>query len=597
MNETRNNNNITTAANNNNNNNNNNDKPINPRSRIFRPCLTCRRRKISCDKTRPKCKRCAQTGYQCEGYGEERHFVYVIPTRSATPSDSSDSSQPSNRSNSISNKDSHNSKKVTLRSSRQLPPDHLQQQIWKPQTAQLRPPRLSRMMTLNSSDVNRLQMVSYFIDRYMPDRMAQRTENITAMTWLMGLPNLLGKWKILDMSLSALSLAYIGDMHGNKQTSRQGEHFYNQALQHMRGQLARNQIDEGMLAACICMSIYEIFHTSEGGTSGWMFHVKGACRLLELRGPPSPSSPLDMNLFRRIRAVALWDSYASGKTSFLAKPEWRGLSDTPYDLLLDILVRLTGLLSKAEHIDSMAASGLEAGATAAAQKLMWKCHALRDDLVTWYADFQTKETGPLFYLEPEEQHPYLDPDSDLNDIFPDSVTFQTPYIAQLLLLYWYGEVVVHSAMSTAHRHLWGPSPSTETPSPASSSSPSTTSSVTTERLTEARQQMTMLEGETLANIETIGEYFAAKICQAMAGIGRNSLRGYGFQIGMVPLWSAQQYYLNRSSRKYMWCRTVLMNFGRKGFVVGQSLGALAYRQYPGRYVGNNTSSSIEELIS
>ncbi|RAO66063.1 uncharacterized protein BHQ10_002075 [Talaromyces amestolkiae] len=306
-----------------------------------------------------------------------------------------------------------------------------------------------------------------------------------------------------------------------------------------------------------------------------------------------------MNLFRRIRAVALWDSYASGKTSFLAKPEWRGLSDTPYDLLLDILVRLTALLSKADHIDSMAASGDDAGATQAAQKLMWKCHSLRDDLVTWYADFQTKETGPLFYLEPEEQHPYLDPDSDLNDVFPDSVTFQSPYIAQLLLLYWYGEVVVHSAMSTAHRHLWGQSPNIETPSPSSTSisSPSTTASVTTERLTEARQQMTMLEGETLANIETIGEYFAAKICQAMASIGRNSLRGYGFQIGMVPLWSAQQYYQNRSARKYMWCRTVLMNFGRKGFVVGQSLGTLALRQYPGRYVEDSSSSSIEELTS
>lgn len=40
-----------------------------------------------------------------------------------------------------------------------------------------------------------------------------------------------------------------------------------------------------------------------------------------------------------------------------------------------------------------------------------------------------------------------------------------------------------------------------------------------------------------------------------------------------------------------------MNFGRKGFVVGQSLGALALRQYPGRYVGNDSSSSIEEVIS
>jgi hypothetical protein len=26
----------------------------------------------------------------------------------------------------------------------------------------------------------------------------------------------------------------------------------------MRGRLVRNQIDEGMLAACICMSIYEV---------------------------------------------------------------------------------------------------------------------------------------------------------------------------------------------------------------------------------------------------------------------------------------------------------------------------------------------------
>ncbi|EED21594.1 hypothetical protein TSTA_088300 [Talaromyces stipitatus ATCC 10500] len=304
-----------------------------------------------------------------------------------------------------------------------------------------------------------------------------------------------------------------------------------------------------------------------------------------------------MNLYRRIRAVALWDSYASGETSFLAKPEWRGLSDTPYDLLLDILLRLTSLLSRADQIETMATKGDETGAAEAAQRLMWRCHSLRDELVTWYADFQTKETGPLFYLEPEEQHPYLDPDSELNGVFPDSVTFQTPYIAQLLLLYWYGEVIVHGAMSIAHRYLWGQSPTNPESSgttPSSTASPSTTASVTTEKLTEARQQMTMLEGETLANIEIIGEYFAAKICQAMAGCGRNSLQGYGFQTAMVPLWAAQQYYLDRSTRKYLWCRTVLMNFSRKGFVVAQNLGSLALSQYPGRYVSGK--SVVEEHI-
>lgn len=53
------------------------------------------------------------------------------------------------------------------------------------------------------------------------------------------------------------------------------------------------------------VSTCKLFHTTDGGTQGWMFHVKGACWLLKLRGPPSEKSPLDMNLYRRIRAAAV----------------------------------------------------------------------------------------------------------------------------------------------------------------------------------------------------------------------------------------------------------------------------------------------------
>ena len=40
-----------------------------PRSRNFDGCWTCRRRKIKCDRRRPRCLRCVRAGFQCQGYG------------------------------------------------------------------------------------------------------------------------------------------------------------------------------------------------------------------------------------------------------------------------------------------------------------------------------------------------------------------------------------------------------------------------------------------------------------------------------------------------------------------------------------------------
>lgn len=60
------------------------------------------------------------------------------------------------------------------------------------------------------------------------------------------------------MALSALSLAYIGDMHQNQSVLRQGERCYDSALMRMRARLSQNSVDEGVLAACMCMSIYEV---------------------------------------------------------------------------------------------------------------------------------------------------------------------------------------------------------------------------------------------------------------------------------------------------------------------------------------------------
>lgn len=42
-------------------------------------CGTCKRRKVKCDDTRPKCIRCLKAGIECTGYGQRVRFVNENP--------------------------------------------------------------------------------------------------------------------------------------------------------------------------------------------------------------------------------------------------------------------------------------------------------------------------------------------------------------------------------------------------------------------------------------------------------------------------------------------------------------------------------------
>lgn len=48
------------------------------RTKTFRGCYTCRRRKIACDLGRPVCERCRRSGYVCEGYDVKLRWTLPI---------------------------------------------------------------------------------------------------------------------------------------------------------------------------------------------------------------------------------------------------------------------------------------------------------------------------------------------------------------------------------------------------------------------------------------------------------------------------------------------------------------------------------------
>lgn len=107
---------------------------------------------------------------------------------------------------------------------------------------------------------NRTQVLAYFLEKYMPASVTSYRTFETPSAWIKGLPNLLGRWEILDTALTALCLAYIGDLHNHKAHLQESQRFYSLVLLKM-GSLPLESIksaNQGVLATTMVMAMYEV---------------------------------------------------------------------------------------------------------------------------------------------------------------------------------------------------------------------------------------------------------------------------------------------------------------------------------------------------
>lgn len=113
---------------------------------------------------------------------------------------------------------------------------------------------------INVAPENRMQVLSYFLERYLPASMTSQRKFITPSSWVRSLPSLLGRWEVLDTALSALCLAYIGDVHQDRVHSHESQRFYNDVLQKL-GSMSLDSLkssNEGVLTTTMTMAMYEV---------------------------------------------------------------------------------------------------------------------------------------------------------------------------------------------------------------------------------------------------------------------------------------------------------------------------------------------------
>lgn len=107
----------------------------------------------------------------------------------------------------------------------------------------------------------------------------------------------------LEVALLAVSTAATGRMNQDPGLIRESLRFYVSGLRELQKALWDPLLmyrDE-TLAACLNLSMYELFECPTGSTRGYVVHQGGCAKLVQLRGPRAHRTGLGHSLFLAVR--------------------------------------------------------------------------------------------------------------------------------------------------------------------------------------------------------------------------------------------------------------------------------------------------------
>ncbi|KAL6239349.1 hypothetical protein BDW75DRAFT_250859 [Aspergillus navahoensis] len=301
-------------------------------------CVTCLKRKKRCDLEKPFCSTCRKTPLECGGYYRPRIFInYTIETQ--------------NRQLVKRNNNSH----APFGSDVAIPSE------------------LAR---------------SAYQARYMD------------LFWQIYLPN----GKALSVELTHLALGKwidtTHDLHGSESASRkiwnlkeEGRSLYTSSLKSLAVALkdAKRANSDAILTAVRLSSFYEsCFGQNEGEVKqvpSWQAHNAGYIALISARSPHSFISGHTHDLFADGRSNRIMSYLRQRKRCFLADPDWKTIpwlqrEKNPRDLLMDILLDLTGLFEGLDNMKAILDSDL-LEKELSHQQLLDGFLQLHQDLITW----------------------------------------------------------------------------------------------------------------------------------------------------------------------------------------------------------------------
>jgi len=342
--------------------------------------------------------------------------------------------------------------------------------------------------------------------------------------------------------LAALCVAQLGIWHHDPVLEKESSQLYGSAVGELRKTIGCQKLlaPVATLAGTVILATYELFLGPWGQNSGWVSHVRGGCRILELLGRGVYETPAGRLLFAKMRTISIIEAFRNRRASIMAGLEWQGSANEhdSHDLschLQDLMIQLPSIM---EALDTVAASTNKLVETSVVMRLLERCSSLNAQLLAWNEKLKTEVHGSLHWTVPSEAESPAD-DPVLGRIFPFAFQFPSLNIALLLLLYWSTLILLHRTTQDIQKIL--------------------------KRQTTSGTVMHSIGLQDRGRNELFSEYsypsddrialLANNICQSLEYCSSTKNGTLGPQSTMFALWVAQNFYESQSDRdrELAWC--------------------------------------------
>ncbi|KAI1144675.1 hypothetical protein F5Y05DRAFT_35290 [Hypoxylon sp. FL0543] len=330
----------------------------------YKGCNTCRARRVACDNGRPFCKKCTDYGRECGGY--ERETVFIVGTQ-----------EDKGRCSSHPPRNQQGGKKAKSNQARQAEKlDFVATEPWQPAWIDV-------MWLSSTAGSHRVRFV------------ALQTDLSSAIQT--GSPRSPRKNEV------ALSLGGVCSLDANPTFGSEPFYLKSRCLMHLPPKSNSRQTADNSSEG-VCLFLYEQ-NSSSGYSNGapWKDAAVQADRIRE-RGPTAYQSFPEHHFFARVyRPSAIWAALLNRQPTFLCSPEWTVVPwerhpRTPLDDLLDVVVLLPSIFSRADRI-----TPLEEGPSRRmkARDLLSNCVNIERQFDIWYSMVHQRvdESGaPLYWV-------------------------------------------------------------------------------------------------------------------------------------------------------------------------------------------------------
>lgn len=266
----------------------------------------------------------------------------------------------------------------------------------------------------------------------------------------------------LDLTLQALCLLQIGDVHSQTWLLHQSISLYDRALKDLRATLTGPRNGPNGLygfrveifATSMALAFYELLsQTARSERSiGWMSHIEGAVAYLSMFPDFDVFALCHQLSFHFLETICIFDALGARKPNCFSKSKWwrnnvDRLSDQGYGALLRMITTLPSVLEKIDKAQEMVGGAEEAEWMG----LLGVCQKLEAAFLDWFErnmnqnparqTWTEASKGTCMLLDPD----HLDPDPN--------VEFPSLYIARIYLLYWTSMILLYESLITIHENL------------------------------------------------------------------------------------------------------------------------------------------------